>query len=127
MRLLPLAMCASAFGQVKTEVPEVVAGARPVKVERIKIHGKSLEGNLEGDAVDRDALVFLPPSYAAKKSQRYPVVYALHGYSIGAEQWSKEIHVPQTIEGAFAQGAKEMIVVLPDSNTLHNGSMYSSS
>jgi enterochelin esterase-like enzyme len=54
-------------------------------------------------------------------------VYALHGYSIGAEQWSKEIHVPQAIEGAFAQGAQEMIVVLPDSKTVHNGSMYSSS
>ena len=51
----------------------------------------------------------------------------MHGYSIGAEQWTHEIHVPQTIEGAFAQGAKEMIVVLPDSKTLHNGSMYSSS
>jgi S-formylglutathione hydrolase FrmB len=35
--------------------------------------------------------------------------------------------VPQTIEGAFARGAKEMIVVLPDAKTLHNGSMYSSS
>ena len=46
---------------------------------------------------------------------------ALHGYSIGAEQWSAEIHVPQTIEGAFAQGANEMIVVLPDSKTVHNG------
>jgi len=55
------------------------------------------------------------------------VVYALHGYSIGAEQWTHEIHVPQTIEGAFSEGAKEMIVVLPDSKTLHNGSMYSSS
>jgi S-formylglutathione hydrolase FrmB len=55
------------------------------------------------------------------------VVYALHGYSIGAEQWAHEIHVPQVIEGAFAQGAKEMIVVLPDSKTVHNGSMYSSS
>jgi enterochelin esterase-like enzyme len=54
-------------------------------------------------------------------------VYALHGYSIGAEQWSQEIHVPQTIEGAFARGANEMIVVLPDSKTVHNGSMYSSS
>jgi enterochelin esterase-like enzyme len=54
-------------------------------------------------------------------------VYALHGYSIGAEQWSQEIHVPQTIEGAFALGAHEMIVVLPDSKTVHNGSMYSSS
>ena len=82
---------------------------------------------MEGDAVDREVFVFLPPSYALEKSRRYPVVYALHGFSIGAEQWTHEIHVPQTIEGAFAQGAKEMIVVLPDSKTLHNGSMYSSS
>jgi enterochelin esterase-like enzyme len=40
----------------------------------------------------------------------------LHDYSIGAEQWTHEI-----------QGAKEMILVLPDSKTLHNGSMYWSS
>ena len=115
------------FGQVKTEVPQPEAGAKPVAVERIKIHGVALEGNLEGDAVDREVLVYLPPSYAKEKKRRYPVVYALHGYSIGAEQWSKEIHVPQTIEGAFAKGSKEMIVVLPDSKTVHNGSMYSSS
>jgi enterochelin esterase-like enzyme len=114
-------------GQVKTTVPDVVPNARPATVERIAIHGKALEGNLEGDAVDRAVLVFLPNSYARERSRRYPVVYGLHGYSIGAEQWSQEIHVPQTIEGAFALGAQEMIVVLPDSKTVHNGSMYSSS
>jgi S-formylglutathione hydrolase FrmB len=115
------------LAQVQTEVPPVVPGAKPVSAERTKIHGTSLEGNLEGDAVDRDVIVFLPPSYQKDKHRRYPVVYALHGYSIGAEQWTHEIHVPQTIEGAFQQGAKEMIVVLPDSKTVHNGSMYSSS
>ena len=113
--------------QVQTIVPEPVAGARPATVEHIKIHGAALEGNLEGDAVDRDVIVFLPPSYQKEKKRRYPVLYALHGYSIGAEQWTHEIHVPQTIEGAFAQGAQEMIVVLPDSKTIYNGSMYSSS
>ena len=113
--------------QVQTIVPEVVSGAKPVTVERIKIHGAALEGNLEGDAVDREAFVLLPPSYAKDKKRRYPVVYALHGYSIGAEQWTHEIHVPQTVEGAFALGSKEMIVVLPDSKTIYNGSMYSSS
>ncbi|MDE3198748.1 MAG: alpha/beta fold hydrolase [Acidobacteriota bacterium] len=113
--------------QVQTIVPPVIPDAKPATVEHIKIHGKSLEGNLEGDEVDRDAIVFLPPGYANDKSRRYPVLYALHGYSIGAEQWTKEIHVPQTIEGAFAQGAQNMIVVLPDSKTVHNGSMYSSS
>jgi S-formylglutathione hydrolase FrmB len=121
-----LAVC-RLIAQVPTEVPAVIPDAKPVTVEHIKIHGAALEGNLEKDAVDRDVLVFLPPSYAKESSRRYPVLYALHGYSIGAEQWSKEIHVPQTIEGAFAQGAQEMIVVLPDSKTLHNGSMYSSS
>jgi S-formylglutathione hydrolase FrmB len=124
---LLLGLALSALAQVKTEVPPVVPGAKPVVVERIKVHGTALEGNLEGDAVDRDVIVFLPPSYARETTRRYPVIYALHGYSIGAEQWTHEIHVPQTIEGAFAQGAQEMIVVLPDSKTVHNGSMYSSS
>jgi len=127
MAVIAVLVSSVGFSQVKTTVPDVVPGARPATVERIAIHGKALEGNLEGDAVDRTVLVFLPSSYARERSRRYPVVYALHGYSIGAEQWSQEIHVPQTIEGAFALGAHEMIVVLPDSKTVHNGSMYSSS
>src|SRR5678816_3311139 len=86
--------------QVKTNVPDPVPGARPAVVERVKIHGTALEGNLEGDAVDRDAIVFLPPSYNQNRTRRYPVVYALHGYSLGADQWAQEIHVPQTLEDA---------------------------
>ena len=120
-------LCPHVVAQVQTEVPPAVPGAKPAAVEHIKVHGASLEGNLEGNAADRDVFVFLPPSYLKQKSRRYPVVYALHGYSIGAEQWTHEIHVPQTLEGAFAQGAQEMIIVLPDSKTVHNGSMYSSS
>jgi enterochelin esterase-like enzyme len=125
--LLAAGVAFSLAAQVQTEVPPVIPGAKPVTVEHIKIHGASLEDNLEGEAVDRDVFVFLPPSYQKDKHHRYPVVYALHGYSIGAEQWTHEIHVPRTIEGAFAQGAKEMIVVLPDSKTGYGGSMYSSS
>ncbi len=115
------------FAQVQTEVPPVVLGAKPVTVEHIKVHSAAIEGNLEGESADRDVIVFLPPSYNTDKHRRYPVVYALHGFFIGAEQWTHEIHVPQTIEGAFAQGAQEMIVVLPDSKTIYLGSMYSSS
>src|SRR6476469_524052 len=85
-----IALAFQVIAQVQTEVPPVVPGAKPVTVEHIKIHGTALEGNLEGDAVDRDVLVLLPPSYGKEKSRRYPVVYDLHGYSIGAEQWSKE-------------------------------------
>src|SRR3984885_6065957 len=120
-------MVGTVSAQLQTEVPPVVAGAKPVTVEHLKVHSAAIEGNLEGEPTDRDVFVVLPPSYTKDKHRRYPVVYALHGYSIGAEQWMHEIHVPQTIEGAFAQGAKEMIVVLPDSKTIYGGSMYSSS
>lgn len=68
------ALCPSAAAQVQTEVPPAVPGAKPVTVEHVKVHGASLEGNLEGDAVDRDVFVFLPPGYARQKSRRYPVV-----------------------------------------------------
>src|SRR5471032_1694220 len=91
LTLCAAALTGPAFAQAKNNVPDIVPGARPVPIERIKVHGASLESNLEKDAADRDVLVFLPPGYAADKTRRYPVVYALHGYSIGAEQWSQEI------------------------------------
>lgn len=125
--MLSIALASNLLAQVETRVPPVVAGAKPAIVEHIKVHGTALEGNLEGDTVDRDVIVVLPPSYPKEKKRRYAVVYALHGYSIGAEQWTHEIHVPQTVEGAFALGSQEVIVVLPDSKTIYNGSMYSSS
>lgn len=87
------AVPAAGLAQVKTEVPPVIAGAKPVSAEHIKVHGASLAGNLEGDDVDRDVIVFLPRGYEREKNRLYPVVYALHGYSIGAEQWTHEIHV----------------------------------
>ncbi len=124
---LGLAIAGPATAQVATPAPPAVAGAKAVTVERITVHSRAIEGNLEGNSADRAVLVVLPPSYRTTPTRRYPVVYALHGYSIGAEQWAKEIHVPQTIEGAFAKGAREMIVVLPDSKTVHNGSFYASS
>src|SRR5437868_6550890 len=83
MLTMILALGIPLLAQVQTEVPPVVAGAKPVTSEHIKVHGTALERNLEGDAVERDVLVFLPPSYAREKSRRYPVVYALHGYSMG--------------------------------------------
>jgi hypothetical protein len=64
-----LGACEIAAGQVKTTVPDVVPGARPAIVERITIRGKALEGN----AVDRTVLVFLPPNYARERNRRYPV------------------------------------------------------
>lgn len=103
------------------------AVAQAVRTEQITVHSRALEGNLEGNSADRKVTVYLPPDYDSSPKKRYPVIYALHGYSINNEIWSKEIRTPQTIDGAYAAGVKGMIIVLPSSQTLHNGSMYSSS
>ena len=50
-------------------------------LERIKIHGKSLEGNLLGETADPEVSIYLPPSYSTDRNRRYPVVYLLHGYT----------------------------------------------
>lgn len=115
-----------ASAQVATERPPVIASAAKVRVEAIKVHSPSIAGNLEGNPADREVYVVLPPSYDKEPDRRYPVVYALHGYFIGAKQWMGEIHMPQTAEGAFATGTPEMLVVLPDSKTRHLGSLYAS-
>ena len=35
---------------------------------RIRVHGKSLEGNLSGEPADRDVSVYLPPSYQTQNN-----------------------------------------------------------
>jgi enterochelin esterase-like enzyme len=98
----------------------------------ITVHGRSLEGNLEGDLSDRQVYVYLPPSYQLNPTRRYPVVYLLHGFSATAalmfSDAPQSIKVPAGSDRAFADGsANEMIVVVPDAYTKYAGSYYSSS
>ena len=99
------------------------------KVERATVHGKALEGNLEGDSPDRDVTVYLPPSYAADQNRRFPVVYLLHGYGGREDTFTTRLASLQESGDrlAFAQGFSSAIVVTPSAYTLHKGSMYSNS
>jgi enterochelin esterase-like enzyme len=98
-------------------------------VEHIKVHGQSLEGNLEGDSPDRDVTVYLPPSYGTERTRRYPVVYLLHGYGGTDANWTgRQANVPESADKLVAAGRlREMIVVMPNAFSLHKGSMYSNS
>jgi enterochelin esterase-like enzyme len=101
-------------------------------VERIKVHGKGLEGNLSGDPADRDVSIYLPASYKTDTGRRYPVPYMLHGYTDSDEKWfgltKHWINLPAILDKAFAAGeSREMIVVMPNAYTRLQGSMYSSS
>ncbi len=97
-------------------------------VEKIKVHGASLEGNLEGDPADRDVFVYLPPSYASQPNRRYPVLYFIHGYGATADAYWKLMTVPDTANKVMNAGTvQEMILVNPDAHTIYDGSMYSNS
>ena len=98
-------------------------------VERIMVHGKALEGNLEGDSPDRDVTVYLPPSYADDQARRYPVVYLLHGYGGRDDTFTARLAALAESSDtlAAAQGFSSAIVVTPNAFSLHKGSMYSNS
>jgi S-formylglutathione hydrolase FrmB len=96
-------------------------------VEKITVHGRALDGNLEGDSPDRPVIVYLPPSYTTQPQRRYPVVYFLHGYGANADAYARVLALPDGPDRAIAAGAREMIIVLPDAFTKYSGSMYSSS
>lgn len=109
----------------RSEQRATTAGA--VSIERIKVDGPALEGNLEGNETKREVWVVLPPSYGKEPGRRYPVVYALHGFTATPEKWFTGDKLEQRIGNAFRSGTREMILVFPNADTVHGGSMYSAS
>ncbi len=110
----------------------VFAQSKQGAIQRIKVHGKSLEGNLDGDSPDREVSIYLPPGYKTEKNRRYPVLYMLHGFTDNDGQWfgvvKHWINLPEVINKAIADGkTREMIVVMPNGFTRFKGSMYSNS
>lgn len=103
--------------------PPVPAG---IIVDSVMVHGRSLEGNLEGDSADRNVVIVLPPSYAKSRNRHYPVVYFLHGFALSGRNFFNYIHAPEAVAHNAARGA-EFIVVIPDTLTKLGGSMYSNS
>ena len=114
------------------QAPVNRTAVRKGTVQRIKVHGKALEGNLAGDTPDRDVSVYLPASYPTAPGRRYPVIYMLHGYTDSDEQWmgfkKHWINLAEVIDRAMVKGdLREMIVVMPNAYTRYQGSMYSNS
>jgi S-formylglutathione hydrolase len=112
--------------QASAPVPVVLKG----KLERVKVHGKSLEGNLLGESDSPEVSIYLPPSYLTDRTRRFPVVYLLHGYT-GTDlgyfgPTGRQLHV--IAERVFASGAaREMILVMPNCMNAYGGCMYSNS
>ena len=111
---------------------QAATSAETSRYQRVTVHGPSLVGNLDGDSPDRPVSVWLPPSYEKSPKRRYPVLYFLHGFTDSDTRWfGREgkhfVNLPEAVDAAYANGAKEMIVVMPNAFTRYQGSMYANS
>lgn len=99
------------------------ATAQTGKVVSFELNSKALQ-NTGGENPNRKVSVYLPPNYDAT-SQRYPVIYYLHGFM------GKDNIFPQMQkildEGILKQKIRPFIFVQADQYTLYEGSFYSNS
>ncbi len=76
----------------------------------------------------RRCFVYTPPGYDTNSSERYPVLYLLHGWGENEMGWTFQGHVEQIMDNLIAAGkAKPMLIVMDNLNAVkpgENGSIY---
>lgn len=65
-------------------------------------------------ATRKALVVYLPPSYRAAPTRRYPVAYYLHGATGDESNWTQRAHLAAVMDSLIAGGMAEMIVAMPD-------------
>ncbi|MGA2247160.1 MAG: alpha/beta hydrolase-fold protein [Verrucomicrobiota bacterium] len=77
-----------------------------------QLHRHAFKSRVAKD--QRNYIVYTPPGYDPKATQRYPVLYLLHGYSDDATAWSTAGRANVILDNLIARGqAKPMLVVMP--------------
>ena len=82
-------------------------------------HGKISYTYYTSKAVgfDRPVLVYTPAGYDPASSEKYPVLYLIHGMTDTYETWFKVGKINNILDNLIAAGlAKKMIVVMPYAN-----------
>lgn len=87
---------------------------KSVTVQGSVLKGKVLESQITGTQFFYS--VYLPPNYE-KSSQRYPVIYLLHGYSGKHNDWTDYGKVHESSDSLIQQDKiQPMIIVMPEAN-----------
>lgn len=88
----------------------------------VDLSSQALAGNLLGDPNTRKLVVLLPPDYDAS-TERYPVVYVLHGW--GGDEYDLFVPFRTTFDKARKAGEVwDMIFVFIDGSNKLGGSFY---
>ena len=94
----------------KGVLPHDIRNVPHGNVEYVHYFSKSL-------GATNNAIVYLPPSYAASKDKKYPVFYLISGTTDTEEVYYKVGRMNYILDNLLAEGdAKEMIIVLPYGN-----------
>ena len=73
-----------------------------------------------GLEIDRRLTIYTPPGYE-NSSEKYPVLYLLHGAGGDEEAWVSLGRAAQILDNLIAQGkAKPMVVVMPNGNVIQD-------
>lgn len=92
------------------------------------LDSKLLRGNPGGENPRRRVSVYLPAGYAASPSQRYPVLYYLHGFTWNDSLIFNKDGMRALLDQAIAAGQiRPLIVVVPNEQTRYGGSWYTNS
>ncbi len=98
-------------------------------VQLDSVTSEALRGNPLGDPAERTLIVYVPPGYDPQGSQRYPVLYFLHGYmgnaaaALSTRPWERNI--VQWADWLIAQGRMPpVILALVDGFTRLGGSQF---
>ena len=70
----------------------------------------------------RRCLIYTPPGYDTRTTERYPVLYLLHGWGENEFGWTFQGHVDQIMDNLLAAGkVKPMIIVMDNLNAVKPG------
>ena len=98
------------------------------RVVNVEITSPSLEGNVVGDPATRTSRVYLPSSYDENSTQRYPVVYYLHGGGGDENALFSKWRAHRTADRLIDAGTMdELILVSVDATTSYAGTNYTNS
>lgn len=92
-----------------------------------------LAANVVGDNSVRAVVTYLPPSYQTNRTQRYPVLYMLHGATSVPEEWLdgntyQGLNLRRTLDSLItARAIPEMIVVMPNADNALGAGWYANS
>jgi len=111
---------------------QTAAPARTGRLVEVKIPAPSLKGNLLGDPTEQTTAVYLPPSYEASPTRRFPSLYLLHGFTAKNQAWTTNGYQGMSLQPLMDEMIKsgkvqEMIVVAPNGWNAYKGAFYTNS